>query len=443
MGLIKISELPLIQLSEIDDEDFVPVVDVPPLGTSRTKRMRVVDLFSKAPVKSVAGKTGEITLSSDDLSDGGSLGGIKSINGVNPDADDKVTLAVSDLNGTNLFVSRASLGNISGFTSEYNAPGTNDLTTEFNQLAKLLGQDMVNVRASLFQVKQTAENSISSEVQETFATKASLGSYLKTTDIQSSYYTKTDSDSRFVSDLSDYLTSTEISNDYATKAGVSLALAEFSSDTFDGTSVKSQTGSFSGDLDANRLSIQTSGTFLGALSSLRADVGDASSPSTDIGNNSTLVVHGNTQVNGKITANNLEVLGGVRVKSTQVVEVSDDFIEINKTDTDPTGTDSGIQVYRGVGLSKPELSWDGTASIWQVKLGTSLSGLRANTIEYANSYAETDLPTASNHGGMFAWDTTNSQAKVSTGSEWKTLVLSEEFGTLEEFESAFTTALGV
>ena len=444
MGLIKISELPLIQVSEIDDDDFVPVVDVPPLGTSRTKRMRVSDLFQKAPVTSVAGKSGAITLSSSDLTDADSLGGVDSVNGK---TGTQITIDTNDLASIGNYLAKTELGDITNdFQGEYATQTSGELTTEYAKLARFLGNDIGNLRVSLFSVQQTAGGALqASTASDTYATKASLGNYLTATDIADGYYNKSSADGKFLtsSDVSSFLSSSQIADTYTSQVSLANALDGFSSDTFDGTSIDAVTGKFSAKLSADSLSIQNNAGILGTLSSLRADVGDSSSPSTDVGNDSSLVVHGNAKVNGTISANNLEVLGGVSVKNTQVVQISDDFIEINKTDTTPTGTASGIRVYVGASLDQPEISWDNQVSIWQTKIGSSLASLRANTIEYANTYAETSLPTANSHQGMFAWDSTNSQAKVSTGIEWKTLVLSEDFGTLEEFETAFNTALGL
>lgn len=448
MGLIKISQLPNQSLSNVSDNDYIAVVDIPPSGTTRTKKMLLQDLFTIAPVKSVNGlDTGDVSLASTHLTDASTIGRILDINGYN---SGNVNLGSSDLSDSSNIALVSDLGSSSQFTTEYNNPTTGTLQTEFEELARLVGNDIIEARVSLFAVQTTANNAMpTATANNTFATKTSLGAYTKSSDIVASHYTKTETDQKYSTQtsLGNYTKSTDIVANHYTKTEVDTLVQQNSgtgSSVFNSNHLVAQSASIATSLSTDTFnasgnaSVGGNLTALGQLASLRAIVGDGTS--SGVGSNATLHVDGNANITGSLVANSLEVLGSTTIKNTQVVEVSDDFVEINKGATGPTGTTSGIQVNRSVS-NKAEISWDDTASIWQTKVGNSLASLRANTIEYANSYVLADLPTASSHAGMFAYETANTQAVYSNGTKWSSLIDSDQMGTTTQFDSAFTNAL--
>ena len=68
MSRVKITELPSIGDLDITPDDIFPVVDAPQGAVPVTKALSVNALFEKAPVTSVAGKSGgAVTLGSADL----------------------------------------------------------------------------------------------------------------------------------------------------------------------------------------------------------------------------------------------------------------------------------------------------------------------------------------------------------------------------------------
>jgi len=68
MSRVKITELPSIGNLDITPDDIFPVVDAPEGAVPVTKALSVNKLFEKAPVTSVAGKSGgAVTLGSGDL----------------------------------------------------------------------------------------------------------------------------------------------------------------------------------------------------------------------------------------------------------------------------------------------------------------------------------------------------------------------------------------
>ena len=59
----KISQLTTILTSQLTDDDVIPVVDLNPGGTPRTRKVSLTGLFDKAPVKSINGiSTGDVSL---------------------------------------------------------------------------------------------------------------------------------------------------------------------------------------------------------------------------------------------------------------------------------------------------------------------------------------------------------------------------------------------
>lgn len=410
MGLIKISQLPTQSVENVSDNDYIPVVDIPPSGTTRTKRMLLQDLFSIAPVKSVNGLTsGDVSLASTHLTDASTIGRILSVNG---SSATNVNLGSSDLsNGTDIAL-KSGYGTFSQFNTEYNNPTTGTLQTEFQELARLVGNDVQDVRSSLFSVQTTAGNAMpATTANQTFATKTSLSNYAKSTDIVSNHYSKTESDGRYATQtsLGDYTKSTDITASHYTKSEVDGLVQQNSgsgSSVFNSNHLVAQSASIATSLSTDTFnssgdaSVGGNLTALGQLSSLRAIVGDGTSNATGV--NATLHVDGNANINGSLVANSLEILGSTIVKNTQVIQMSDDFIELNKASTDTaTGQVGGIKVETGR-TEKAELSWDNSVSIWQFKIGGELANLRANNV-----------------------------------------VTTEVFGTMAEFQTALNTALAV
>jgi hypothetical protein len=399
MGLIKISDLPSLTTGNVSNNDFIPVVDIPPSGTTRTKKMLLQDLFTIAPVKSVNGlTTGDVSLASTHLTDASNIGRILNINGF---SSGNVSLGSSDLTNGSDIAHHSDLGSVQGFTNEYNNPTTAQLQTEYEELARLLGTDQNNLRVSLFAVQQTADDAMpTTTANSTFATKVSLGEFTKSLDIIANHYTKTETDAKYATQvsLSNYTTSSDIINAHYTKSEV---------DNLFTNNPGSQSANFTiNHLVANSASIatltktgqlQTSGNanvgndlvVANDLSSLRADIGDGTSSA--VGTSSTLFVHGNAYVKGTLVADQLEILGSTKIKNTQVVEVSDDFILLNKDNQTTSG--GGVQVYQASSSDLASLEWDEVNQIWNFKVGGQLADIGANNLGSGSTGNVTNIPT--------------------------------------------------
>lgn len=445
---IKISELPTITSNELSNDDVVPIVDLNPGGTPRTKKASLTDLFTRAPVKSINGiTTGDVSLASTNLTDASTIGRILNINGYSLG---NVSLGSGDLTNSANIALHTKLGSVSQFTSEYNNPTTGQLQTEYQELARLLGNDVKDVRVSLFAVQQTADNALpSSTASSLYATKSSLGNYVTQTSLSNNYYDKTDSDNKFATQVSlsnDYSKSTEIASIYATQQYVQNQIGASSGSSVSIFNVVGMdaTGNVSigGDLAVtNNLSIGShitceDLTASDMLKGLRAEIGDGTA------NTNRLTIKGDADIQGKLTCDNIEVQGQMQVHSSQVVQIQDDFIELNrKTDGTPQGTIAGLLVETGV-TNKAQFSWDNTASIWQTKMGSGLADLRANVVEFKNTFsAISALPSASTNRGMFAEEQGNKQAIYSNGTKWVSLIDSDQLGTTTQFDTAFANAL--
>ena len=399
MGLIKISDLPSLTTGNVSNNDFIPVVDIPPSGTIRTKKMLLQDLFTIAPVKSVNGlTTGDVSLASTHLTDASNIGRILNINGF---SSGNVSLGSSDLTNGSDIAHHSDLGSVQGFTNEYNNPTTAQLQTEYEELARLLGTDQNNLRVSLFAVQQTADDAMpTTTANSTFATKVSLGEFTKSLDIIANHYTKTETDAKYATQvsLSNYTTSSDIINAHYTKSEV---------DNLFTNNPGSQSTNFTiNHLVANSASIatltktgqlQTSGNanvgndlvVANDLSSLRADIGDGTSSA--VGTSSTLFVHGNAYVQGTLVSDQLEILGSTKIKNTQVVEVSDDFILLNKDNQTTSG--GGVQVYQASSSDLASLEWDEVNQIWNFKVGGQLADIGANNLGSGSTGNVTNIPT--------------------------------------------------
>lgn len=101
----KITALPALGATPATD-DVLPIVDVS--GTATTKKVTVANLVAAAPVQSVAGRTGAVTVDAGDLTDGNFDG--TAISGFNASINDKTddyTLLASD-NGKVVVMNKAS-----------------------------------------------------------------------------------------------------------------------------------------------------------------------------------------------------------------------------------------------------------------------------------------------------------------------------------------------
>ena len=101
----KITALPALGATPATD-DVLPIVDVS--GTATTKKVTVANLVAAAPVQSVAGRTGAVTVDAGDLTDGNFDG--TAISGFDASINDKTddyTLLASD-NGKVVVMNKAS-----------------------------------------------------------------------------------------------------------------------------------------------------------------------------------------------------------------------------------------------------------------------------------------------------------------------------------------------
>lgn len=400
MGLVKISDLPNLTTGNVSSNDFIPVVDIPPSGTTRTKKMLLQDLFTIAPVKSVNGlTTGDVSLASTHLTDASAIGRILNINGF---SSGNVSLGSSNLTNASDIAHHSELGSVQEFTNEYNNPTSAQLQTEYEELARLLGTDQNNLRVSLFAVQQTANNAMpTSTANATFATKVSLGEFTKSLDIIANHYTKPETDAKYATKVSlgDYTTSSDIINAHYTKSEVDTLIANNSgtaSANFevnhlvaDSASISNLTRSASLSTSGN-VSVGGDLSVVGDLNLLRAEIGDGTSSAT--GTNSTLFVHGNAYVKGTLVSDALEILGSTKIKNTQVVEVSDDFILLNKDN--PATSGGGVQVYQASSSNLASLEWDEVNQIWNFKIGGQLADIGANNL--GTGGAITSIPTTTN-----------------------------------------------
>jgi len=383
----KISQLTTILTSQLTDDDVIPVVDLNPGGTPRTRKVSLTGLFDKAPVKSINGiSTGDVSLASTNLTDASTIGRILNINGY---SSGNVSLGSGDLTNSSNIALHTKLGSVAQFTAEYNNPTTAQLQTEYEELARLLGNDVSNVRTSLFAVQTTANNAMpTSTANNTFATKTSLGDYSKTTDIANNYYNKTETASLYATNTNlttNYSTSTQIANTYATQQYVTNQINASSGSN---VSIFNVVGlDASGDVSiggnlavSNNLSIGAHITCEDLTASdlikgLRAEIGDGTA------NTTRLTIDGDAEINGKLKVTNLRVEGNTEIVNTQIVEISDDFIELNKDlNGNATSGTSGFKVNRGATADKAILQWNESTQKFEFKLGNVLAPIDASNL---------------------------------------------------------------
>lgn len=131
----------------------------------------------------------------------------------------------------------------------------------------------------------------------------------------------------------------------------------------------------------------------------------------------------------------LKVSGQMTVVNTQTVEVSDNFLELNKAeDGTETAQTSGININRGDSADKASLTWDDSVSKFKLLLGTGNANLSAGTIE-ANL---TGNVTGDLTGSV---DATASGKTVKVASGSGLLVNGVELGDYASFETEFLANL--
>ena len=374
-------------------------------------------------------------------------------------------------------------------------------TTVLEGIAEVIAGEFNNTHQKIADVKTTADNALPlADAQSTYATKLSLGSYVLTEVLEDyatlttisenyvdetelvealgSYYTKADSDQTFatIANLNNHYNKTEIDGFLGEKVNT----ADIGSLIADTTLTSINTGNISGEdmdlsgdvtiggnLQVNGTNIN--GTNINATSSIStpsATLGAETAPDAQA-----LTLTGNANIAGKLSVRNLEVSGTTTVVNTTSVSVKDDFIELNRAeDGTVTATEAGIKVNRGRilvvdGSGNPVLDTNGnqqfqdasdstfefntaTGSWKATSDGTALADVYLGKSYFQNNFADfASLPSAGSYPGMVAVTNDTAQVWFSTGGSWFEIaqqaqvpVLSS-LGTLEEFNSAFTSTL--
>lgn len=414
MAVVKISNLPALSASDVTNDDIIPVVDG---ATSTTKKMALVDLFKIAPVTSVNSKTGVVSLASTDLTDESNIGRIKNINGL---TGVNVSLASTHLTDSSALARLSALGNSTAFQAEYNNPTSATLNTEFEKLARILGQDQSALRASLFAVQSTANNALpSSTALSTYATKASLGNLITSASLGNSYYSKTLANNTFVTktSIANYVKNTQLAS-YATKTDVNNAISSINA------------------LNLQNISCNTINA-LQSISTLRANIGNGSGLAVSIG--------GDARITGHLVAQDLTITGTTTINRSQITEIEHHRFEVNKKSDGSMSQVSGgeFAVNRGPGeANDASVRWDETNDQWEVKKGSAYSDFQAKRIIFDNSYVSVGaMPNPVAFKGMFAFDLENNRPVVSNGTEWSPLLDLTNVGTNNDFTQALTNAL--
>ena len=362
------------------------------------------------------------------------------------------------------------------------------MSTTLQQIAQIIAGEFNDVRVSLGQVKNTANNAFPASSINDYVTKVSLGQYSKTSKIANDYFNKTEVNNTYATKVSlgselsqyynqvqsnnlfatkvslsnNYLTTNEIANTYATineiqninNTLVSVSASIFNVNKITGDSIDlSGDISIGGSLTADQ-NIKAYGalTALGQLSALRANVGDA----TTLANNEQVVeVNGGQLIRGKLIVDQLDVKGATNIINTQSVEVSDNFIELNEAeDGSTTANTAGIKINRGVDgdgneIPPASLEWNDLASKWSLTSdGTTLANLSAGKLFYSNVFqAIGDLPDPITYHGMFVHVHGTGQAFYSHNGAWVEIAQADlfytkaELGSVADFRLAFYSAM--
>lgn len=362
------------------------------------------------------------------------------------------------------------------------------MSTTLQQIAQIVAGEFNDVRVSLGQVKNTANNAFPASSINDYVTKVSLGQYSKTSKIANDYFNKTEVNNTYAtkvslgSELSQYYnqvesnnlfatrvslsnyysTSNEIANTYATineiqninNTLVSVSASIFNVNNITGDSID-LTGDISigGSLTAGQ-DIKAFGalTALGQLSALRANVGDA----TTLANNEQVVeINGGQLIRGKLIVDQLDVKGATNIINTQSVEVSDNFIELNEAeDGSTTANTAGIKINRGLDANNVEippasLEWNDLANKWSLTSdGTTLANIHAGKLYYSNVFQTIgDLPDPVTFHGMFVHVHGTGQAFYSHNGAWVEIAQADlfytkaELGSVADFRLAFYSAM--
>jgi len=264
------------------------------------------------------------------------------------------------------------------------------MSSILQQIANTIGGEFKTVRASLYTVQTTANNALSqSDASSTYATKSSLSDYAKSS-VLNDYSTADTIANTYATQLalSSYLTTTMASNTYATKTELgqidvdNVSASIFTANNISATKVSIGNLATTGNALIGSAITAQHVNALQALSALRAEVGNTGESTN------ALTVNGATDIKGRLTCDSLEVQGSTTIVNTQTVEVSDTFIELNKSSTGTiVGQESGIEINRGSTASQndlidfvdnsfyPDFEWDGTTtSDYAVENGEVASG---------------------------------------------------------------------
>jgi len=362
------------------------------------------------------------------------------------------------------------------------------------KVASLIAGEFNQVRVSLGNVQGISNLAMPrAEAETEFATQVSLGAYTKSTDIVTSHYTKTQANNLFstqgalssglgdrytksesVSLFADknnlannYTNTTTLANNYATKVSlgaigeqlVSLSASIFSVNHVSGDSMDlsgnlSIGGTFTAVGDARAQNVSA----LAQLSGMRAEFGDATSQA----NGTNIIdVKGGANIQGKLVVSSLDVKGTTNIVNTTSVEVSDNFIELNKAqDGSVTASEAGITINRGLvqdgvdGNGDPvmveaddaKLHFNNITGKWSLTNdGSALAELSVGKIYSSNSFANlAGFPLATSFPGMVAIAIDTKINYISSGTAWVAIATQSnldssisDLGTFAEFQASF------
>ncbi len=366
------------------------------------------------------------------------------------------------------------------------------------KVAGLIGLEFNAVRVSLGNVQNISNLAMPrAEAETEFATQVSLGTYTKSSDILISHYTKTQANNLFSTQASlntglgnrytksesvslfadknnlanNYTNTTTLVNNYATKVSlgaigeqlVSLSASIFSVNHVSGDSMDlsgnlSIGGTFTAVGDARAQNVSA----LAQLSGMRAEFGDATSQA----NGTNIIdVKGGANIQGKLVVSSLDVKGTTNIVNTTNVEVSDNFIELNKAqDGSVTASEAGITINRGLvqngvdGNGDPvmveaddaKLHFNNVTGKWSLTNdGLTLAELSVGKIYSSNSFANlAGFPLATSFPGMVAIAVDTKINYISSGTDWVAIATQtnldssiNNLGTFAEFQASFSGSL--
>ena len=366
------------------------------------------------------------------------------------------------------------------------------------KVAGLIGLEFNAVRVSLGNVQNISNLAMPrAEAEDEFATQVSLGNYTPSADIVTSHYTKTQANNLFSTKgalsaglgdrytksestslfadknnlANNYTNTTILANNYATKVSlgaigeqlVSLSASIFSVNHVSGGSMDlsgnlSIGGTFTAVGDSRAQNVSA----LAQLSGMRAEFGDATSQ----GNGTNILdVKGGANIQGKLVVSSLDVKGTTNIVNTTNVEVSDNFIELNKAqDGSVTASEAGISINRGLvqngvdGNGDPvmveaddaKLHFNNITGKWSLTNdGSALAELSVGKIYSSNSFANlAGFPLATSFPGMVAIAIDTKINYISSGTAWVAIATQtnldssiNNLGTFAEFQAQFLGSL--